>query len=140
MDKIFCIPLHLSGDFRILCCTDFFLNKRFYYYSYYAKLKIDILFFRKRFFRIVPTLFISLLIMYIINKLSSYFLYPVSLGNVSSNSIKDYLLAFFLVDRLVGSPELLVVTWTLLVEVIFYILCFIFLPINKILQIKQPFV
>lgn len=130
VDKIFCIPLHLSGDLGYFAVLIFFLISGFII-THTMQNENRHTFFRKRFFRIVPTLFISLLIMYIINKLSSYFLYPVSLGNVSSNSIKDYLLTFFLVDRLVGSPELLVVTWTLLVEVIFYILCFIFLPINK---------
>ncbi|ABX43844.1 acyltransferase family protein [Lachnoclostridium phytofermentans] len=84
----------------------------------------------KRFFRIFPALFIVLIISYIIATFSLRTNLSIPLGN-NATELKDYLYSLFLLDYPLGTPSALAVTWTLFVEILFYLLTAIFIKSTK---------
>ncbi|MEC0265149.1 acyltransferase [Paenibacillus anseongense] len=118
-------PFHLYQDGGHLGVLIFFLISGFV--VTHVSLKESLRgFLIKRFFRIVPTLILSLVLLYVIVLISKAFNLSMPLGNLS-NELKDYLYTLLFINRSLGRPDVLSVTWTLIVEVIFYAITAIFL-------------
>lgn len=122
-------PFHLYQDGGHLGVLIFFLISGFIvtHVSLYETIKEFLI---KRFFRIVPTLLLSLLILASITAISQYYVIATPLGN-QSNDLKDYIYTLLLISRPLGRPDVLSVTWTLFVEVIFYLMTAVFLSFTK---------
>ncbi|HEY3389169.1 MAG TPA: acyltransferase [Prolixibacteraceae bacterium] len=85
----------------------------------------------KRLFRIVPTLAVAFVVMRIAVYLSLFFNLALPLGNEGANKVVDYVYNFFLLNWLFQKPVILSVTWTLFIEVVFYIITAIFISSTK---------
>ncbi|CAM3941253.1 acyltransferase family protein [Aeromonas bestiarum] len=84
----------------------------------------------KRVLRIFPTLFIALLITAGIVSLCVYFGLMLPLGT-GERTVEQYIYSFLLLNIPLGMPAALSVTWTLAIEIIFYVLTAIFLMPTK---------
>lgn len=88
----------------------------------------------KRFFRIFPVLAAALLVVALVRWAAAH----LGIGNITGTAGStplDYIRALFLIDMVMGYPQILVVTWSLVSEVIFYLLTFCALSATR----KDPF-
>jgi Predicted acyltransferases len=92
----------------------------------------------KRFFRIIPTLIIALLLMRIVVLIGSFYKLSVPLGN-SSNELKEYFYTLFFLYMPLNRPAVLTVTWTLFIEVVFYLITAIFSSYTKKDPLRSTF-
>lgn len=125
-------PFHLFQNGGHLGVLIFFLISG--YVVTHVSLKENIReFVIKRFFRIIPTLLVALIITYLVVTFSIRMNLSIPLGT-NSHEIKDYVYSFFLLNFSLGTPSVLGVTWTLFIEVIFYIVTAVLLTYTK----KEP--
>lgn len=82
----------------------------------------------KRLFRIFPPLVVSFIIVYITVSFCLHYSLSLPFG-MGYHSLSDYIQSLFLINYINDTPAVNGVTWTLLIEIIFY--CFTALLINK---------
>lgn len=118
-------PLHLYQNGGHLGVVLFFLVSGFI--ITYASMQESLReFCIKRVFRIFPALAAALLVAAFVQWLAR-FLHLGALTGLNAISWKDYAQALFLLDMIVGERQVIVVTWSLVPEIMFYLLCALFL-------------
>lgn len=122
-------PLAIIQNFGFFGVVLFFIISG-YIVTHVSQSEKPIAFMLKRIVRIYPPLILSILLI-----LASYTLYKYTTGNITfidHLSITDYLLSFTLVNYVLV-PQIVIngVAWTLLIEMLFYVLCFLFIPLMK---------
>lgn len=77
----------------------------------------------KRVLRLAPGMLLGLFAMWIFSRLNAWLGLPGLLGH-EGDGLLDYVYSFFLTDYFADRPVVLSVTWTLVIEVMFYALIF----------------
>ncbi|WP_171632545.1 acyltransferase family protein [Paenibacillus plantarum] len=120
-------PLAIIQDFGFLGVVIFFLISG-YIISYVMQKEGRLSFLVKRIFRIYPPLIFSIIIIVIFYKLQAHFTNQVI--DISQFSISKILISMTLINYLfIEQNATNGVAWTLVIEMLFYILCFIILPL-----------
>lgn len=123
-------PLAIIQEFGYIGVVIFFLISG-YIITYVAQRETRYTFIVKRFFRIFPPFFASVLIIVVFNKIYGYlnntetFIDHISIGQIFFSST---LLNFFSAKH---STAVNGVSWTLVIEFLFYLLCFSILPLIR---------
>lgn len=114
-------PLAIMQDFGLLGAMIFFLCSGFII-TYVAQRETIKEFIARRFFRIYPGLVFSVISFWIIQ-----WIYTNITGNITywgQFGLKEWIYGGTLANYLLGKPNVINgVTWTLIIEVVFYILC-----------------
>ncbi|WP_150549387.1 acyltransferase family protein [Pseudomonas marincola] len=128
-EGIFVKPLHLFQNGGHLGVLIFFLVSG-YIITHVSLRETALEFSIKRIFRIFPALAVALLITYIISYFCKRFgiSYPLGLGD---HDVSSYISSFFLINYLNGAVAVNGVTWTLLIEVIFYALTAVLMTMTR---------
>lgn len=122
-------PLHLYQEGGHLGVLLFFLISGFVIF-HVAQSDGRGAFVVKRAFRILPPLFFSLALMFVVVYLRDHFGWPGVVGN-DTNRVQDFLLAATLLGRPLGAPDALSVTWSLFVEIAAYAAVAVVLPLFR---------
>ncbi|WP_157961449.1 acyltransferase family protein [Microvirga flavescens] len=124
-------PLHLHQDGGHLGVLLFFLVSGFIItHSSLREERFD--FALKRIFRIFPMLWIAVILVVILHASAKMLGFWSVLGPSSgSQNLETVLKSAFLVNWFVGPPYILSVTWTLAIEMLFYGLVWLFIPLTK---------
>lgn len=122
-------PLAIKTDFGFFGVALFFLISG-YIISYVSQQETRVSFITKRLFRIFPALCIS--IFFIIATYSLYGLFTGKPTFISGLSLSDFLWSMTLLNYFkVPQNPVNTVAWTLIIEMLFYLLCFVVLPWMK---------
>ncbi|WP_177314064.1 acyltransferase family protein [Plesiomonas shigelloides] len=84
----------------------------------------------KRVFRIFPPLAVSMVITYSVVSIFTYYDMRLPLG-MGVHGFHEYIQSLFLINYLTGAPAVNGVTWTLFIEVLFYVITAIFISKTK---------
>lgn len=122
-------PLHLYQEGGHLGVLLFFLISGFVIF-HVAQSDGRGAFAMKRTFRILPPLFFSLALMFVVVYFRDHFGWPGVVGN-DTNRIEDFLLAATLLGRPLGAPDALSVIWSLFVEIAAYAAVAVALPLFR---------
>jgi len=122
-------PFHLYQDGGHLGVLIFFLISGFIitHVSLQERMREFII---KRVFRLAPTLLASLILLRMVVFISNSLGLALPLGN-QSNVFLDYFTTFFLITHPLSLPVVLSVTWSLFVEVFFYVITAAFIAKTK---------
>ncbi|WP_422766653.1 acyltransferase family protein [Photobacterium leiognathi subsp. mandapamensis] len=93
----------------------------------------------KRLFRIFPPLLVSFLIIYIIVSGCVYYSISLPLG-MGVHSFSDYVQSIFLINYINGTPAVNGVTWTLLIEIVFYLFTALLIKKTKTSPVMSTYI
>lgn len=112
-------PLHLFGDGAHLGVVIFFLISG-YIISHVGQNESRLEFMTKRSVRLLPTLFLTVFVAYVLAAVSTSFGLPTGAWGTPANSAFDYVSTALLFNFVINIPSVVGPTWSLYPEVIFY--------------------
>ncbi|MGX8902009.1 acyltransferase family protein [Citrobacter werkmanii] len=92
----------------------------------------------KRVFRIFPPLAASLALTYLIVRICLHYEIPMPLG-IGERTLNEYVQSLFLINYITGTTAVNAVTWTLLIEIVFYIVTASLISYTRKDNIKSTF-
>ena len=125
----FVLPFHLYQNSGHLGVVIFFLISG-YIITHASTRETPFTFAFKRVFRIFPALFVALTVTLVSVRASGHFGLAPPPG-ASDGSPGAFVRNLFLIDGVTHTPSILAVTWTLTIEVLFYISIVVLMPLSK---------
>lgn len=121
-------PLHLWQDGGYLGVLIFFLVSGFII-SHVSTRETQVEFAIKRAFRVLPLFWLGIAIIAALSIITPQLGLPMSLGPVADS--RDFIGTATFVNWFIGQPTVLSIGWTLFIELLFYIVILLLMPISR---------